>query len=205
MQELQSVLLANALILVIPGLNFSVIVRNAILYGVSAANWTAVGITAAIMVHVLIGIFSLSLTLYNYPWVFNVIKYFGCAYILYLGIRFLHISFYNAEKSNPEEKIENLNKNNFKTGFMIDILNPFVSLFYVSIFSPLLAKGNTISDLWIFFLAILILTLGWFLFVGTFFSKIFIRNIFNKYQHWIQRISGLAMFYFAYQLFMAKL
>lgn len=202
MQELQNVIIANALILIIPGLNFSVIVRNALLYGVSAANWTAVGITTAIMVHVILAVFSLSLILDKYPWLFDTIKYFGCIYILYLGCRFLYLSF-STEKS--KEKQDNFVKSNFKTGFMIDILNPFVSMFYLSIFAPLIAQGNTIKELWIFFLSILILTLAWFLIVGTFFSKNIIRNIFRQYQNWIQRISGFAMFYFAYQLFISKM
>ena len=96
--------------------------------GVTSALGTAVGGFG----HVMIVSAGLSTILATSVFVFNLIKYAGAIYLLYLGFQAIH-KFNKAEPDIPTES--NTTKRFFYQGFMNEVLNPKTPLFF-SAFVP---------------------------------------------------------------------
>ena len=76
---------------------------------------------------------------------FDMVKYLGAAYLIYLGIRKLLTPDYG--KENEEMKRESLSRIYWQ-GFFVNILNPKTALFFFAFLPQFVdpAKGNVISQ-----------------------------------------------------------
>lgn len=191
----------NGSILLIPGVNFLLIARYSILNEFSAGFYCALGVTSAIMSHVILSMFSVSVLIKKYPELFTIIRYIGGAYLFYLGSMFL-LSYLKRELSLKDlsKSINIKKKEAFYSGFFTDLFNPFVSIFYLSLFSMLITDNKSSFELICYFCLILIITISWFGIVAYFFTSSFIRNYFRDKNKYMQVFSGMAMYYFGAKL-----
>ena len=93
-----------------------------------AAAWSAsAGIACGGMVHVLIAGLGLSAVLMQWPVAFDVIRWIGVAYLIWLAFQVL------ARKHPTGETPEKLPKKNaFRSGLMVNLSNPKVILFVLA-------------------------------------------------------------------------
>ena len=78
----------NGAILLVPGVNFFLVAKYAITNGFRSSFQCVLGITAAIMLHVMFAAFSVGAFLSSHPMIFNLIRFGGGLFLLYLGTRF---------------------------------------------------------------------------------------------------------------------
>lgn len=69
-----------------PGPDFAMVVRNSL-----GARWksgflTALGVAAALIIHISYCLFGIGLIIQESPFIFNLIKYAGATYLFYLGV-----------------------------------------------------------------------------------------------------------------------
>jgi threonine/homoserine/homoserine lactone efflux protein len=98
--------------------------------GVKAGIVSALGIAGGCIVHLLAAVIGLSAIIANSAIAFDIIKYVGAAYLIYLGIRsFLSkqnkFSINNAIEKKPLSKL-------FWQGVFTNVLNPKVALFFLA-------------------------------------------------------------------------
>lgn len=193
-----TILIMNGAILLIPGVNFLLIAKHSLLSGFSVGMRCAMGITGAIMFHVILSAFSISVLLKNYPALFELIRYGGAAYLIYLGTCFL-ISAYRERipDSSAFSSLDIKTSEAFRAGFFVDLLNPFVSIFYLSLFSTLMMVNGSLFELTCYALTIFVITFSWFGFVAFFFAQKRMQGYFQGKNHYIQVLSGIAMYYFS--------
>ena len=126
---------AHFLALLSPGPDFFLIVRSAVVNGVRVASGVCVGIALANGVYIALAVSGVAV-LQEVAGLFAVLKWCGCAYLAWLGWRFL-----NSSGGMPvaEATGENVTPGNWwrecRVGFLSGILNPKNSLFYASLFS----------------------------------------------------------------------
>jgi threonine/homoserine/homoserine lactone efflux protein len=72
-----------------PGTDTMYIVSRSISQGRTAGIYSALGISAGVVVHTLLAAFGLSVILMQSAFLFNFIKIVGAIYLAYLGIRML--------------------------------------------------------------------------------------------------------------------
>lgn len=211
--RLMLILWTNLGILIVPGLNFAIVTRYAINEGMIAALRCALGITIAIMSHVLFALLGLSPLLLAYPALFQFIKIAGAIYIFFLASKILYSALSDKEKilvnagsENQWTSKEYPNKSSpFFNGFLVDFLNPFVTIFYLGLFSGILNESVNKIEYLFYFLIIFSITLLWFSFIAVLFSRIINRNnLFNSCKSWIELCSSLILFYFSFNLFMSR-
>lgn len=199
-ETLLEILIANGAVLIVPGLNFSLISRISMHRGIQSGVITSFGITLAIMVHVIVGMMG-SYKLFNkFPLVFNCVKWTGVAYILWLSLRLIWEAFNPHKVAITKKDKIGSNLDCFRNGFLVDLLNPYVTIFYVSLFSQIMKKDVNLFSLSVYGGFIFFLTLLWFILVACVFSRPLLRTLFQTYKKIIELISAGLLIYFAMKL-----
>ena len=139
--ELISLALLGILIVISPGADFVLVLKNSIGKGRQAGLWTAAGISAAIFVHISYSMLGMSYLISQNEMLFNAIRYAGSGYLIYLGIKGLMTANESLAKIETDT-VEKRASRYFLQGFLCNVLNPKTMLFFLSIFSQLVAPDN---------------------------------------------------------------
>ena len=132
-------MLAVFLLNVTPGPDTAYIVGRSVSQGRAAGLLSALGVSAGCCVHVLAVAFGLTALLAASTVAFTVIKVVGAAYLIYLGGRMLLTPPERddapvEEAETPAAKRPRPFKSLFMQGFLTNVLNPKVVLFFLSFF-----------------------------------------------------------------------
>lgn len=195
LNNILQIIVMNGMVMIIPGVNFLLVARQSILNGVQVGFFCACGITVAILSHALLAALSVSILITKFPFLFTCIRYVGAAYLVYLGTTFLIRSLQNKAVSLEGEV--SMKSESFRSGFFVDLFNPYISIFYLTMFSSMNFGDNKILELSSYILVIFVMTISWFSMVAVFFNHSLIRDTLQSKTRYIQALSGLAMYYFS--------
>jgi threonine/homoserine/homoserine lactone efflux protein len=121
--------LAAVALLVTPGPAVLYIVARSVEQGRWAGLVSALGVHVGTLVHVAAAALGLSALLVSSALAFDIVKYLGALYLVYLGIRRLLTSDAMAAASAAEPKsLRRL----FAQGIVVNILNPKTALFFLA-------------------------------------------------------------------------
>jgi threonine/homoserine/homoserine lactone efflux protein len=131
--------LSGLLLNMTPGQDTFYIVGRSVAQGRRAGVLSVLGITAGCCVHTLAAAFGLSAILATSATAFLAVKLAGAAYLVYLGVRMLfsvpHIAAPPAElRAEPSWAI-------FRAGFLTNVLNPKVALFFLAFLPQFIAPS----------------------------------------------------------------
>lgn len=126
-------------IVVIPGPNILYLIARSIHQGRMAGLASVLGIEAATLIHICAATLGLTSLLLSSALAFNVVKYAGAAYLVYLGIRKL---ITREDDHRSEIKPEGELKQVFVQGFLVNLLNPKTSLFFFAFLPQFVDPGN---------------------------------------------------------------
>ncbi|WP_250476133.1 MULTISPECIES: LysE family translocator [unclassified Caballeronia] len=138
--------IAVFLLNVTPGPDTAYIVGRSVAQGRGAGIVSALGISAGCIVHTLACAFGLTAILAASATAFTVIKIAGAIYLIYLGVRLILAKHDDAtaarqahasEKATPKSLLQL-----FAQGFVTNVLNPKVVLFFVSFFPQFVAAES---------------------------------------------------------------
>jgi threonine efflux protein len=202
-KEILSVAIIAIFMAISPGADFVMVTRNSILHSRLAGLYSSLGVSLAIWVHVSYSIAGLAVIISNSIVLFSIIKYFGAAYLIYLGWK----TFYSNQELGGCSKAEGKALSNvsaFKIGFATNVLNPKTTIFFLSIFTQVINSQTTLS-LQIFYGAIISTAhLIWFSIVAIFLSQpLFLRKL-NEYKTVIEKCVGSALFVFGLKIAVSK-
>jgi threonine/homoserine/homoserine lactone efflux protein len=167
---------ASLMLNITPGNDMLYVATRSASQGVKAGIVSSLGIAGGCLVHLLAAVIGLSAIIANSAVAFNIIKYIGAAYLVYLGIR----SFLSKQnKFDLTDKVEKKPLSNlFWQGVFTNVLNPKVALFFLAFLPQFIhpEKGEA---------AFQILLLGlWFNFSGTI-VNIIVAMLFGKLGNWL--------------------
>jgi homoserine/homoserine lactone efflux protein len=122
---------AGVLISFTPGAGAINTMSNSLNAGFRRSMWGILGQQAALVIHVVIVALGVGVLVASSPVAFNVIRYSGAAYLVYLGIRqFL------AKPDLEQEKVAGLRNEPawsiFRRGFWVNLLNPKAIIFFLA-------------------------------------------------------------------------
>jgi threonine/homoserine/homoserine lactone efflux protein len=121
-------LFAAIIIELTPGPNMTWIALIAASKGKRLALSAVLGIAIGLTIAGLIAIFGFSVLIENNPIIFNVLRFAGTIYILYLAFSSLSFS-----RKLQNKEFEKSSFRYFSQGFVINILNPKAYLFYATV------------------------------------------------------------------------
>ncbi|MCW8329439.1 LysE family translocator [Photobacterium sp. SDRW27] len=132
--ELHTILLfiiASLTLNLIPGPDVIYIISNTMRGKAFAGTQAALGLGVGYIFHTIAAVFGLSALILSSAYAFLVVKFFGAAYLLYLGISSLRSFLKGQSKltfSDQGKEPENV----FRQGIIVSILNPKVAMFFLS-------------------------------------------------------------------------
>ncbi|HEX9152373.1 MAG TPA: LysE family translocator [Flavobacterium sp.] len=173
--------IASLMLNITPGNDMLYVATRSTSQGIKAGIISSLGIAGGCIVHLLAAVIGLSAIIASSAVAFNIVKYIGAAYLIYLGIK-AFLSKQNKFSISDKVEKKSLSKL-FWQGVLTNILNPKVALFFLAFLPQFIhpEKGNT---------ALQILLLGlWFNFSGTI-VNIFVAILFGKLGNWLADKQG---------------
>ncbi len=205
------IFMATALMFaMLPGPDFALIVRSALLHGKRHALFCSLGIATGFSVHSTLGVLGLSAVIAHSPVLFTAITWAGAAYLAWLGIHALL-----ARPAKPSEDADLSSEQAkpapghfspaqaFRQGFLTNILNPKVIIYFITFFPQFVVQDadmSVTSQLMVLGACSCLLTGGWFIFLSLMLAKV--RRYFESetFRRWLERITGIIFLGFSVKL-----
>lgn len=128
-----------ALLTVTPGADMALVARNVISRGRGGAFVTILGVCLGCVVHSFASAFGLSAILATSAAAFEVVKWIGSAYLVYLGAKSLFA------RSVAEIGVQKPRaSSSFVEGLLTNLLNPKVALFYLTFLPQFIGPGDPV-------------------------------------------------------------
>lgn len=194
-------------LIILPGPDTAVVTKNTLIDRRIGGLKTSLGIICALLIHTFAAVLGLSAIIVKSAVLFSIFKYAGAVYLIYLGVKIL----WSLRKKDAAASVEMTaisqprNTSCFKQGFLTDILNPKVAIFFLSFFPQFVEPGNgtfvpflimgitftLLSAIWLFIYVYLINQ------IGAFMKKPKVKNV-------IEGITGIIIIGFGIKLAMEK-
>lgn len=150
-----------------PGPDNLYVFTESILKGKRNGTWIALGLCTGLLVHIAASASGVSILLLESSYGFFLLKYFGIGYILYLIYQSI------LEKPTPIDPINRgqHTKNDrvfslLKKGFLLNVLNPKVSLFFIAFLPQFISPNGFSYGLQIIILGFIFIVQGMLIMVG---------------------------------------
>ena len=134
-------IVASLVLILTPGPAVMYIIARSVNHGRKAGLASVLGVEVGNSVHVIAATLGLSAILLTSALAFNIVKFVGAAYLIYLGIRTLRTPV-TVDSTDPETP-KNLQRV-FSQGVIVAILNPKTALFFLAFLPQFvdMSKGN---------------------------------------------------------------
>lgn len=161
-----SFFLASVALTIAPGPDNIFVISQGILRGRRAAIITALGMCSGITVHTTSAALGISAIFYSSAALFNLVKYAGALYLLYLAFK----TFSSSSSFSLTAPAELGSSALFRRGFIMNVLNPKVALFFLAFLPQFVtpAAGNVpfqmilLGVMFMIQAAVIFSLLGWF-------------------------------------------
>ncbi|MEM9219651.1 MAG: LysE family translocator [Cyanobacteria bacterium P01_F01_bin.150] len=131
-----------------PGADTMLVMRSVLAFTWKEGMATNLGICSGLLAHALFSALGLSLILVRSATAFEVVKLVGGGYLIFLGIQAIWQAFKSSSKSIILETFEGNSKRQktarkfFITGFLTNLLNPKVALFYLAFLPQFISSAD---------------------------------------------------------------
>jgi RhtB (resistance to homoserine/threonine) family protein len=209
--EFLKVAIVTVLAVMSPGPDFAIVVKQSLSHGHRAAVYTAFGIGTGLCLHVTYSLLGIGVLIRSSPGAFTVLKFAAAAYLVWLGVSGLRSlprdpelrgSDGNGAAGGPKGPTR---KAAWRTGFMVNALNPKVTLFFVALFASVISPLTPRLVQAGYLLLVPVTAMSWFCLVGYVFTRQRIRRAFLLHGHWVDRALGCVFIAFAASLALTSL
>lgn len=184
------VTLIAILVMLVPGPDFFLTIKNAARYPRNAALMTSFGLICGVATHMTYCVAGLAVVITTTPWLFKLLKYAGAIWLIYIGTQAL------LARGHSQWKLENIQhqtvslKKAFLQGYFCNLLNPKATLFFLSVFTQVLNLDSSINEkLWYAGIILSVSVIWWPILVFLIQSKP-VRHALAKTQKVLDKILG---------------
>ncbi len=191
----ETFLLTGILLNLTPGNDTIFIITKSIAQGKKAGIISALGISTGSIIHTLFAAFGLSILIAKSIVLFNIIKYAGAVYLLYVGYKML-----TEKKELSTDKINTRNSISYfqlyRDGIITNVLNPKVALFFIAFLPQFIdpTYKNTVIPFLILGFTFITTGLIWCMILASFASAILQKLKGNrKFSSYLNKVCGLTL------------
>ncbi|QHI35535.1 Homoserine/homoserine lactone efflux protein [Kordia antarctica] len=156
--------IATSLLAITPGPDNIYVLMQSIVNGRKYGIATVLGLMTGCIIHTSVVAFGASTILKQNPRLFFIIKLFGALYLVYLAYK-VYASSGNIELGSdaiPKKSVWQL----FKQGFIMNVLNPKVTLFFLALFPGFLFSETMNEVIQFYILGLLFMLVSFIIFSG---------------------------------------
>ncbi|OKH56303.1 amino acid transporter [Calothrix sp. HK-06] len=186
-----------------PGPDFALTLRNSLVYSRKTGIYTALGITVGHIIHATYCLIGIGAIISRSIILFNIIKWVGAAYLIYIGIKSLKAKKYQ-EESITKHALKIGNWAAFRIGLLGDVLNPKATLFFLALFTQIIHPATPLNVQVVYGGTIVVQALAWYTLVAVVISQNAVKTMFQSISHWIERITGAVLIGLGLRLAFAK-
>jgi RhtB (resistance to homoserine/threonine) family protein len=202
--EFAGLMLAFGINAVIPGADFAMVLRQSIAHDRRAALFTSAGIATSILVHGSYTLLGVGVIVGQSLLLFNILKWLGAAYLVYLAISALRSPPPKAPEAGDLAGAKRGDLAAFALGFLTNLLNPKAVLFFLALFTSLVSAHTHMDVKVIYVLAMSIMLFAWFALVSVFFTTPAVRQGFFRFGRWFNRVTGITFILLAVRVAIAQ-
>lgn len=126
-----------------PGSDTAVVLKNSLMTGRRGGSTTALGVTAAATVQAVLAAAGLGLLIADSQPLLQTIRWIGVLYLAWMAVQALRSAWRGAYA--PASDVQAAARRGFRQGFIVNITNPQVLLFYLAILPQFMTP---VMDLW---------------------------------------------------------
>lgn len=189
-------------IVVIPGPNFLVIVKNSLTHSRRAGIVTARGVAIGTVVYVVAGFLGFTALLSQSVTLFNIIKWIGTLYFIYVGIQLIR----HANHTRTEIGIDSKNQLTYsdrqalRSGLLTMLSNVKSAFYFMFLFTTFLPANISLELKVVVILMIPMISLTWYSILALTFSNHTVRGCYQKIERWINYVFGAVWILLGFRL-----
>lgn len=195
--EYLSIILAVALVHLLavmsPGPDFVMVTRNSLVYSRRTGVYSAVGLGFGILVHVIYSLVGIGLLISQSVVLFNIIKFIGAAYLIYIGYKSLTSKSSKLQLDTEEHKKDISPLKAMQIGFLTNVLNPKATLFFLSLFTLVISPETPLGVKIFMGIEMAVVTALWFAFVAFLISNHHVKSRLQKIQQKAEKFIGFVL------------
>lgn len=176
-----------------PGPDFFLVIKNSVRYPRLAALMTSLGVICGVATHMTYCVAGLAVVITTTPWLFNLLKYAGAAYLIWVGVQALLSrggSKMNLSHLSPQHVSL---KKAFLQGYLCNLLNPKATLFFLAVFTQVLSIDSGVGEKLWYATIILALSVIWWPLLVVLFQSAPVRRGLEKAQKLVDKLLGTVL------------
>jgi len=193
----------TALLVMSPGPNGVLIAKTVPTSGRAAGFANVAGFVAAFYVHGALSIFGISIILVRSAEAFFVVKMLGAAYLCWIGFKALREAWRGVAKVvevAPARRRRHLAKA-FAEGFVTNVFNPKVSMFYLAAFPQFIPLGEgAVASAFLLVCVHALINAVWFTAMILLFARLTQAARSGRFQRWLKAVTGVVFVAFGARL-----
>lgn len=149
-----------------PGPSVLLCMTKAVTAGFNASLYTALGSLIAILGIMTLSFTGLGIVVSSSEFVFNIVKWVGAGYLIYLGYKALTSSTDSYDiKAKGNEPLNRAKWSFFRSGFLVGASNPKAIVFFTALFPQFISLNDSLMMQYLVFCSTFaVLELGWLVF-----------------------------------------
>jgi RhtB (resistance to homoserine/threonine) family protein len=130
----EAFLIAITILTLTPGLDTALVIRNSSRSGHIDGCVTSLGICLGLFVHAMFSALGISAILLQSAELFQLVKWIGAAYLIWLGVTSLRAIYKGNNKIAISEEEQTIfsSRRSLREGFLSNVLNPKTAIFYLA-------------------------------------------------------------------------
>jgi threonine/homoserine/homoserine lactone efflux protein len=210
-----------AVLVISPGPNGLLIAKSVASHGRRAGFYNIAGFIVAFYVHGALSIFGLSIILVQSAEAFFIVKMMGAAYLLWVGVQALVSAWRESRPSKsvlssmqpPVDRSQTQPKSNSTPtgplrfvleGFLTNVLNPKVSMFYLAAFPQFITVGESAAQAFTLVSLHALVNFIWFCLITVLLSRLGSVATSQRFKVWLKSVTGAIFIGFAAKLAFLK-
>lgn len=173
-----------------PGPDFFLVIKNAARYRRRAALMTSLGVICGVATHMSYCVAGLAVVITTTPWLFNLLKYAGAGYLIWIGLHALmsrgpgNLNITDA----PLQPVSLVSA--FMQGYLNNLLNPKATLFFLAVFTQVLQVESGMGEKLFYAGIILLLAMVWWPLLVVLIQSKPVRRALAKAQKLVDKVLG---------------
>ena len=188
-----------AVLTILPGADMALVTRNVLALGRRRAMLTIVGICAGCLIHATASALGVSAILATSATAYNVLKTIGAAYLVWMGVQSIRSA--RGPAVGPVSIRDRSTAGPFLQGFLTDVLNPKVAIFYLTFLPQFISPGEPVLRRSLFLAGVhIVMGLIWLMSYAWFIDRLGVVLTRPRVKAMLERATGVVLIAFGARL-----